>query len=93
MSLDSEINELQTRLAELEKMKQQHEDTKKLGVDYNLSIISNILDCKNNKVIKNNYAKQFVCCKFQDIEIIPLIEAILNSLQSINNRLTKLEQP
>ena len=39
-----------------------------------------VLNKKKQKIKENRYSKNFICCKFQDNEITPIINAIYNSI-------------
>lgn len=62
------------------------------SLDHNISIIKESLRGKENKLKKNNYSRSYTCCKFQDKEIVPFMQAVANSITIINERLLKLEK-
>jgi len=89
-SIDTEIQQLQARIAELEKTKVSEKD-KKLSVSDNLDIINNILKDKKRKIANNSYSKSIPLARFFDQEVVTRLEAISNILQDFNERLIKLE--
>ena len=100
-NITQEISQLQSRLSELEKqkndniLKQKQEELeyrKEKDIMYGLVDLKNVLDIKKDNVAKNNYSRSCIVAKFQDIDIIPALESIYNALHMINHRLDKLEQ-
>jgi hypothetical protein len=89
-SIDTEIQQLQARIAELEKTKVL-EKNKNLSVSDNLEIINNIIKDKKRKIANNSYSKSIPLAGFYDQELVTRLEAISNILQEFNERLIKLE--
>jgi len=90
-SIDTEIQQLQARIAELEKTKTS-EENKKLSASDNLDIINNILKDKKRKIANNSYSKSIPLARFHDQEVVTRLEAISNILQEFNERLIRLER-
>ena len=92
-SIDTEIQQLQARITELEKIKK--EESFKLienpSVTDNLDIINNILIEKKRKINNNSYSKSIPLARFYDQELVTRLEAISNILKEFNERLIKLE--
>ena len=91
-----EIQKLETRLVELDKkqalldkMKERaikmHQET----VDCYIGIIELKIWEKRNR-LNNDYHKESSCCKCHDTELVPILEAILNSIKLLNSRSDKL---
>ena len=59
------------------------------SVDCYIGIIELKLWEKKNKINNNNY-EESSCCKCQDMELVPILEAILNSIKMLNSRSDKL---
>jgi hypothetical protein len=59
------------------------------SVDCYTGIIELKLWEKKNKIRNDNY-KESECCKCQDTEFVPILEAILNSIKMLNSRSDKL---
>ena len=93
-SIDIEIQQLQARITELEKIKK--EESFKLienpSVTDNLDIINNILIEKKRKINNNSYSKSIPLARFYDQELVTRLEAISNILQQFNKRLIRLER-
>ena len=89
-SIDTEIQQLQARITELEKTKISEKD-KTLSVTDNLDIINNLLNKKKKKISTNSYSKAAILFKYYDQELVPHLEAISNILQQFNKRLIRLE--
>ena len=89
-SIDTEIQQLQARIAELEKTKTS-EENKNLSVTDNLDIINNILVEKKKQIKNNSYSKSVPLARFYDQELVTRLEAISNILKEFNERLIKLE--
>lgn len=88
----SDISKIDEQIKQLQLLKK--EEIKKLelkqySLEHNLNIIKEIYLEKKEKLDKNNYSKSCVVSKFQDMKLVPLIEAILNSLTILNEKLEK----
>jgi hypothetical protein len=97
-SIDTEIQQLQARIAELEKIKKEsaESDSFKLienpSVADNLVIINNILKDKKKAIVNNRYSSAVPLARFYDQELVIRLEAISNILQQFNKRLIRLEK-
>ena len=97
-SIDTEIQQLQARIAELEKIKKEsvESDSFKLidnpSVADNLVIINNILKEKKQAIVNNRYSSAVPLARFYDQELVTRLEAIINILQQFNKRLIRLER-
>ena len=97
-SIDTEIQQLQARIAELEKIKKEsaESDSFKLienpSVSDNLDIINNILKDKKRAIVNNRYSSAVPLARFYDQELVTRLEAISNILQQFNKRLIRLER-
>jgi len=97
-SIDTEIQQLQARIAELEKIKKEsvESDSFKLienpSVSDNLDIINNILKDKKKTITNNRYLSAVPLARFYDQELVTRLEAIINILQQFNKRLIRLER-
>jgi len=97
-SIDTEIQQLQARIAELEKIKKEsaESDSFKLienpSVADNLVIINNILKEKKKAIVNNRYSSAVPLARFYDQELVTRLEAISNILQQFNKRLIRLER-
>lgn len=92
-SISEEIQQLQLKILELEKIKKEKdENDKKSPITNNFKIIDDLLIEKKLKIIKNNYSKSVPLARFYDEERVKYLEAIYNILQILNERLIKLEQ-
>lgn len=88
----SDISKIDEQIKQLQLLKE--EEIKKLelkqySLEHNLNIIKEIYLEKKEKLDKNSYSKSCVVSKFQDMKLVPLIEAILNSLTILNEKLEK----
>ena len=92
-----EIDELQKRMAELERQKEEHEVKelqKKTSMEHNLDIISEIITIKTNAPRDGRGGPGCVGFETNEArdELVLRLEAIYNSLKILDNRLTKLEK-
>lgn len=90
-----EISSLQQKIKELQALDEANKkelNSKETSLEHNMSIINNIYLEKKNKLEKNSYSKSCFVSKIQDQKLLPLIEALLNSLTIINKRLVVLEE-
>ena len=87
-SLQKKIKELQA----LEEAKKKELNLKETSLEHNMSIINEIYLEKKGQLERNDYSKSCIVAKFQDQKLVSIIEALLNSLTIINNRLVVLEE-
>ena len=91
-----EIQKLEKRLVELDKKQalldrmneraiKMHQET----VDSYIGIIELKLWKKINR-LNNDNDKELSCCKCHDTKLVPILEAILNSIKLLNSRSDKL---
>lgn len=96
-SIDIEIQQLQARIAELEKIKKESAESESFklienpSVTDNLDIINNILKDKKKAIVNNRYSSAVPLARFYDQELVTRLEAISNILQQFNKRLIRLE--
>jgi hypothetical protein len=97
-SIDNEIQQLQARIAELEKIKKESDESESFklienpSVTDNLDIINNILKEKKKAIVNNRYSSAVPLARFYDQELVTRLEAISNILQQFNKRLIRLER-
>jgi len=84
------IKNLEAQLVELDNKKEKAIKLHQESVNCYIGKIELGLWEKKNKIKNNNYEKEFTCCKCQDVEIVPILEGILNSIKLLNSRLDKL---
>jgi hypothetical protein len=83
--IDKEIERLQKlKIIKLEEIKKKKENS--LDLDYNINIIKKILETKQYKLDNNTYSKSCFVSMFQDRELVPCLEAIINSLNIIKDK-------
>jgi hypothetical protein len=83
-NLEAKLVELDKKQALLDRMKEREIKLHQESVNSYIGIIELRLWEKKNKI--NNY-EESSCCKCQDIELVPILEAILNSIKMLNLRL------
>lgn len=81
-----EIQQLQLRILELEKQK------KEKDIDHNFNIINDVLTIKKYAISNNRYSKSVPLARYYDQELVTHLEAVYNILQTVNERLKKLEE-
>jgi len=96
-SITEEIQQLQSRILELEKQqkeKEKEENENNTSIDHNFNVINDLLNKKKKKTAINNnrYSKAFQLARYYDQELVTHLEAIYNILHIIDDRLTKLEE-
>ena len=97
-SIDTEIQQLQARITELEKIKKESAESESFklienpSVTDNLDIINNILKEKKKAIVNNRYSSDVPLARFYDQELVTRLEAIINILQQFNKRLIRLER-
>lgn len=93
MDLENEIETLKNKLIELENKKQKEtEHNKKTNVNLNLDIIQKGIDERTEKVKRDSYSKSCIVAKFQDMKMIPELQAIHNLFTTLNERIDNLEK-
>ena len=91
-SVTEEIQQLQLRILELEKQKNEKDESdKKTSIDHNFKVINDLLTEKKTAINNNRYSKSVPLAKYYDQELVTHLEAIYNILQILDNRLSKLE--
>jgi hypothetical protein len=91
-SIDTEIQQLQARIAELEKIKKESSELiENPSVTDNLDIINNILKEKKTAIVNNRYSSAVPLARIYDQELVTRLEAISNILKQFNKRLIRLE--
>ncbi len=91
-SASEEIQKLQLRILELETQeKEKDENNKKKSIDYNFTVINDVLNKKKTAIKNNRYSKSVPLARYYDEELVTHLEAIYNILQILDNRLKKLE--
>jgi hypothetical protein len=92
-SVFEEIQQLQSRLLELEKQKKEKDESdKKLSIDYNFKVIIDVLTEKKTAINRNHYSKSVPLARYYDEELVTHLEAVYNILQIVDERLKKLEE-
>lgn len=80
------------KLQALEETKKKETIAKETSLEHNMLIINKIYMEKKKQLERDDYSRACIVSKFQDQKLVPLIEALLNSLTIINNRLDVLEE-
>jgi hypothetical protein len=92
-SITEEIQQLQLRILELEKQKNEKDESdKKTSIDHNFKVINDVLTEKKTALKINCYSKSVPLAGFYDRELVARLEAIYNILQVVDERLKKLEE-
>ena len=99
-SISEEIQQLQLRILELEKLKKKDENDKKTSLDYNFKVINDFLQEKKPNIeflLNTSYKKKidrpdFIQHYPPNYDIVTKLEAVYNILKIIDERLQKLEQ-
>ncbi len=92
-SVSEEIYQLQLRILELEKQKQENDETdKKTSIEHNFKVINDVLSEKTTAINNNCYSKSLPLARYYDQELVTHLEAIYNILQIMDGRLKKLEE-
>ena len=92
-SVTEEIQQLQLRILELEKQKNEKDESdKKTSIDHNFKVINYVLTEKKTAINNNRYSKSVPLAKYYDQELVTHLEAIYNILQIVDKRLKKLEE-
>ena len=91
-SVTEEIQQLQLRILELEKQKNEKDESdKKTSIDHNFKVINDVLTEKKTSINNNRYSKSVPLARYYDQELVTHLEAIYNILQIVDERLKKLE--
>ena len=88
-SFAEEIQQLQSRILEL--VKKEKDANEKTSIDHNFKLIRDVLTEKKNAIDNNKYSKLAPFAMYYDQEVLTNLQAIYNILQTLNDRLTKLE--
>ena len=92
-SVTEEIQQLQLRILELEKQKNEKDESdKKTSIDHNFKVINDLLTEKTTAINNNRYSKSVPLARYYDQELVTHLEAIYNILQIVDERLKKLEE-
>lgn len=92
-SVTEEIQQLQLRILELEKQKNEKDESdKKTSIDHNFKVINDVLTEKKTSINNNRYSKSVPLARYYDQELVTHLEAIYNILQIVDKRLKKLEK-
>ena len=88
-----EIQQLKLRILELEKQKNEKDESdKKTSIDHNFKVINDVLTEKKTSINNNRYSKSVPLARYYDQELVTHLEAIYNILQIVDKRLKKLEE-
>ena len=91
-SVTEEIQQLQLRILELEKQKNEKDESdKKTSIEHNFTVINDVLTEKKTAINNNRYSKSVPLARYYDQELVTHLEAIYNILQIVDERLKKLE--
>ena len=91
-SVTEEIQQLQLRILELEKQKNEKDESdKKTSIDHNFKVINDVLTEKKTAINNNRYSKSVPLARYYDQELVTHLEAIYNILQIVDEILKKLE--
>ena len=91
-SVTEEIQQLQLRILDLEKQKNEKDESdKKTSIDHNFKVINDVLTEKKTAINNNRYSKSVPLARYYDQELVTHLEAIYNILQNVDERLKKLE--
>ena len=92
-SVTEEIQQLQLRILELEKQKNEKDESdKRTSIDHNFKVINDVLTEKKTSINNNRYSKSVPLARYYDQELVTHLEAIYNILQIVDKRLKKLEE-
>jgi hypothetical protein len=92
-SVTEEIQQLQLRILELEKQKNEKDESdKKTSIDHNFKVINDVLTEKKTAINNNRYSKSVPLARYYDQQLVTHLEAIHNILQIVDERLKKLEK-
>ena len=92
-SVTEEIQQLQLRILELEKQKNEKDESdKKTSIEHNFTVINDVLTEKKTAINNNRYSKSVPLARYYDQELVTHLEAIYNILQIVDKRLKKLEE-
>ena len=92
-AITEEIQQLQSRILELENQQKEKDDIdKKTSIDHNFKIINDVLTEKNTSIKNNNYSRSVPLARFYDQQLVTHLEAVYNVLKIIDERLKRLEE-
>jgi hypothetical protein len=87
-----EIANLQKKLELLEQKQQEFKIEKETNnVDHNLQRINKVLTEKRTAISQNRYSKSLKLARYYDVQLVEYLEAIYNTLRTLNDRVNKLE--
>jgi len=94
--MDSELNEierLKLMVIELERQKKEKEDNdKRCSLEYNFSIINELLSDRKTAIKNNSYPKSVPLARYYDEQLVKHLEATYNILRIMEDRMQKMEQ-
>jgi len=90
--LDSELNQLRTRIAALEEQKRIEAENIAEKKAFPLKTLQGIIDEKKVQIERNRYSKSLPLARFYDQEKVAFLEPIYNMLKDIQERLDLLEK-
>ena len=90
--LDSELNQLRTRIAALEEQKRIEAENIAEKKAFPLKTLQGIIDEKKGQIERNRYSKSVPFARFYDQEKVAFLEPIYNMLKDIQERLDVLEK-
>ncbi|ARF12586.1 hypothetical protein Klosneuvirus_8_10 [Klosneuvirus KNV1] len=92
MEIVNEIEILKKKLADLESQKKSNDEyNNRTDVNLNLQILQNAVNTRTEQVKRNDYSKACIVAKFIDRDMIEPLQSIHNILQTLNDRIEKLE--
>jgi hypothetical protein len=96
MSSNTKINQMKLKMLEIEKQIKEIEineiNKKKLSIEHNFKIINDFLTEKKTSIENNRYSKSYPLAKYDDQQFVRKLEALINILNILDNRLKKLEE-
>ena len=91
-SISEQLNELKSKIIELENEQLFiNEMNNKKSTSHNFTILNDFLIEKKTAIKNNNYSKSIPLAQYYDIQRVKYVEAIVNLLEIMDERLTKLE--
>lgn len=90
--LDSELNALRIRLANLEEQKRIESETASEKKAFPLKTLEGIIDAKRKQIDRNSYSKSLPLARVYDQEKLAFLEPIFNMLKNVHERLDALEK-
>ena len=89
MNSITEIQQLQSRIIELEtqqKEKENEEHLKKTSIDYNFKVINDVINEKKTAVSEDRYSRSVPLAGYYDRQLVTHLEAIYNILHILDER-------